>query len=235
MTPAPGTLARIALFLVQLVAWAAAIVLLIVAGVPWAAGAAVVAVVAAVAGRVWAWADPAPMPYVMRWVLLAPRGPHAPHRIIQVLQPRPGERLLEVGPGAGVHALPVAVALRDGRLDVLDVQPEMLDDVMQRAAARGLHNIVPVRADARRLPYENAAFDGAYLVSVLGEIPSAPVALHELRRVVRPGGRLVVAELFLDPDFVSLAELRSMAEATGFAFERRAGSPLAYVARFIAR
>lgn len=235
MAAATGTFTRAALFYAELLAAGAAIVLLLVAGVAWAAGAVALALAAAMAGRVWARGSPLPMPYGMRWVLLAPRGPHAPQRVIRVLQPRPGERVLEVGPGVGVHALPVAAALQGGRLDVLDVQQAMLDDLMQRAGERGLRNIAPVRADARRLPYEDGIFDGAYLVSVLGEIPDAAVALHELRRVLRPGGRLVVAELFLDPDFVSLAELRVMAEATGFAFVNRVGSPFAYIAKFTTR
>jgi phospholipid N-methyltransferase len=61
------------------------------------------------------------MPYFMRWVLLVPRGPHSPTRLRRVLQPRNGERILEIGPGVGVHALAIAAALwPDGVLDVLE-------------------------------------------------------------------------------------------------------------------
>ena len=67
---------------------------------------------------------------------------------------RPGERLLEVGPGTGYYALPVAEWLAPGgTLDVLDVQQEMLDHTLRRAGEHGIDNITPTLADARELPY----------------------------------------------------------------------------------
>jgi hypothetical protein len=50
--------------------------------------------------------------------------------------------------------------------------------------------------------------------------------------VLRPGGRLVVGELFGDPHWVSPKRLRERAEAAGLAFQRRSGGALAYFARF---
>jgi ubiquinone/menaquinone biosynthesis C-methylase UbiE len=169
----------------------------------------------------------------MRWVLLVPRGSHSPTRLRRVLQPHDGERILEIGPGVGVHALSIAAALRpDGVLHVLDVQPEMLDDLVRRAARAGLDNIVACQGDARKLPYRGSTFDAAYLVSVLGEVPDAPVALRELRRVLRPAGRLVIGEVFVDPDFIALPALRKMATDAGFVCERRFGPRFAYGALF---
>jgi ubiquinone/menaquinone biosynthesis C-methylase UbiE len=108
----------------------------------------------------------------------------------------------------------------------------MLDHTLRRARERGLSNITPARGDARELPYADASFDAAYLVTVLGEIPDQEAALRELARVLRPGGRLVVGELFGDPHWVSPKRLRERAEAAGLAFQRRSGGALAYFARF---
>jgi ubiquinone/menaquinone biosynthesis C-methylase UbiE len=108
----------------------------------------------------------------------------------------------------------------------------MLDELMRRAASRELTNIVPRQGDAQRLPYPDARFDAAYLISVLGEVPDAPAALRELRRVLKPDGRLCVAEVVVDPDFISLPRLVRMARTAGFTLDRKAGPRFAYTALF---
>jgi len=221
------------LFHAEIAAWLFALGMTIAGKLSWAAVAAVVALGAHMAGRLWARRFPEPMPYFMRWVLLVPRGPHSPARLKRLLQPRGGERILEIGPGLGVHALPIAASLRpDGVLDVLDAQQEMLDHLMRRAARRGVTNIVPRQGDAQRLPYPDSTFDGAHLISVLGEIPDVPVALRELRRVLRPGARLLIGQVLIDPDFISLPVLQETARAAGFVFERQVGPRFAYEAVF---
>lgn len=153
-------------------------------------------------------------------------------RLVEVLSPRPRERLLEVGPGTGLFSVPVARGVGpDGTLDIFDIQAEMLEHTIRAAAEQGLSNVTATRGDARRLPYGDAGFDGAFLVTVLGEIPQWPSALRELRRVLRPGGRLVVGEFLLDWHAVPLILLRRRAAAAGLVLEYRSGPPYSYLAR----
>ena len=199
--------------------------------------AALVGVVAVVVlgglTRYWSVTEPGPMPYVLRWTLAFPRGNLSPAHLERLLAPRRGERMLEIGPGTGVYSIPIAKALgQDGSLDVLDVQQEMLDEVTAHARAAGVGNVTATRGDARTLPYSDDTFDAAYLVGVLGEIPDEARALRELRRVLKPEGRLVVGEVAIDPDFVRLGPLRERTGAAGFAFDRRQGNALSYLARF---
>jgi ubiquinone/menaquinone biosynthesis C-methylase UbiE len=91
-------------------------------------------------------------------------------------------------------------------------------------------NIRPRLGDAQALPYDDATFDAAYLVTVLGEIADQDAALRELRRVLRPNGRLVVGELFGDPHMVGERSLRRRATAAGLRFERRIGPRWGYFA-----
>ena len=186
-----------------------------------------------VASRRWSREDRAPFPHSLRWILALPH-PISSGMLRRGVEPGPGDRVLEIGSGTGRHAVQVARWIGPtGTLDVFDIQQDMLDSVMRRAGNEGITNVVPSRGEAgEQLPYADGCFDAAYLVTVLGEIPDADVALRELRRVLRPGGRLAVGEVIIDPDYTSLRELRSHAEACGFRFVRREGSPFAYVARF---
>ena len=185
------------------------------------------------AAAVWWRRNPSACPYNQRFWVEAPHPLITRPRLREALEPRAGERLLEVGPGTGYYALPVAGWLAPGgTLELLDVQREMLDHTLRRAAEERVEGIVATQADAQSMPYEDASIDGAYLVTVLGEIPDQEAALRELHRVVRPGGRVVVGELFGDPHWVSPAALQRRAEAAGLRFERRIGTPLGYFARF---
>jgi ubiquinone/menaquinone biosynthesis C-methylase UbiE len=186
-----------------------------------------------VAAALWWRAHPSACPYGQRFWVEAPHPLITRRRLRGLLSPRPGERVLEVGPGTGYYTLDVARWLApSGRLDILELQQEMLDHTMRRARERGLTNVTASQGDAGRLPYHDATFDAAFLVTVLGEIPDQDAALGELARVLKPGGRLVVGELFGDPHWVSPARLRRRAEAAGLSFVRRAGSPAGYFARF---
>jgi ubiquinone/menaquinone biosynthesis C-methylase UbiE len=172
-----------------------------------------------------------PYPYTQRWLLDLPLPFLTNRRLDALLGARPGERVLEVGPGTGLQALHVAGVLgARGRLDIVDVQQPMLDHVMRRAAARAISPIVPARADARDLPFEDGSFDAAYLVTVLGEIPDPGAAMREIRRVLKPGGRLVVGE-FLDRHYVPLVTLLGYANHAGLRPSAWLGPPLAYFAR----
>ena len=179
--------------------------------------------------------NPSACPYGLRFSLELPHPFLTRSRLREILAPKPGERVLEVGPGTGYHALHVARWLEPGgTLDVLDIQQEMLDHTMRRARELGVSNIIPTRGDARELPYPDDTFDGAYLNFVLGEVPDQEKTLRELRRVLRPGGRLVVGEAVLDPHMVGFDSLREKAETAGLRFEHRLGGALGYYARFAA-
>jgi ubiquinone/menaquinone biosynthesis C-methylase UbiE len=189
---------------------------------------------AAIAGAALWWRkNPSACPYSQRFWVEAPHPFITRARLREVMAPQPGERVLEVGPGTGYYTLDVADWVGpDGGVEILDVQQEMLDHTMRRAAENGVGNITPTLADATRMPYEDGSFDAAFLVTVLGEVPDQDAALHELARVLKPGGRLVVGELLGDPHYVTLSSMRLRAAATGLSYEQRSGNALGYFARF---
>jgi ubiquinone/menaquinone biosynthesis C-methylase UbiE len=195
--------------------------------------AAAVFSAALLAAAIWWRRHPSACPYSQRFWVEAPHPLITRARLREALAPSAGERILEVGPGTGYYTLVVAESLgRGGSLEIFDLQQAMLDHAVKAARERGLDNVIATQGDARTLPYAEDAFDGAFLVTVLGEIPDQNGALRELRRVLKPGGRLVVGELFGDPHWVRFGVLQERARRAGLQPQERVGTRLGYFARF---
>jgi SAM-dependent methyltransferase len=97
-------------------------------------------------------------------------------------------RLLDVGVGTGLLALPLVE--RGFRIDGVDLSEPMLRNLLGKELEG---TIGVVLADATRLPFRTGSFDGAYLRHVLHLVPEWVAVLAEVTRVVRPGGRFLVS------------------------------------------
>ncbi len=191
-----------------------------------------VAGIATLAAALWWRKNPSACPYGQRFWVEAPHPVITRDRLRSVLAPRPGERVLEIGPGTGYYTLDIAEWVgSEGRVEIFDLQQKFLDHVGGRAAERGLANVLPTQGDATALPYANASMDAVVLTAVLGEIPDPVAALREIRRVMKPEGRLIVGELFGDPHFTTLASLKRQTAEAGLRYEAHSGNWFAYFAR----
>ena len=187
---------------------------------------------ATLAAALWWRKNPSACPYGQRFWVEAPHPFISRDRLRAVLRPEPGERLLEIGVGTGYYSLDLAEWTgSEGTHELFDLEPKFLDHVMRAAGERGLTNLVPTQGDATALPYEDASVDAVVLTAVLGEIPDTAAALREIRRVLKPGGRLVVGELFGDPHFTTLASLKRQGAEAGLAYEEHSGPWVGYFAR----
>ncbi len=194
-----------------------------------------VALAALVVGAVALWwrKNPSACPYSQRFWVEAPHPLITRARLREILEPQPGERVLEIGPGTGYYTLDLAAWVgEEGAIEIFDIQQEMLDHTIRAAAERSLLNVNPTRGDAQELGWDDDTFDAAILITVLGEIPDQDAALREVARVLRPGGRLIVGELLGDPHYVTPGSLQRRAEVAGLRFERRVGPRVGYFARF---
>ena len=117
-------------------------------------------------------------------------------RTMDLLALAPGSAVLEVGCGPGVFLPLLARAVGpEGRVVGLDHAPTFVAEARRRVAAAGLAATVTVaEGDAYRLPYPDDAFDAAHCERLLMHLDDPTAALREMRRVVRPGGRVVAAE-----------------------------------------
>ena len=133
---------------------------------------------------------------------------------------RPGQRVLEIGPGPGRLLIPAArQVLPGGEVVGLEIQPGMLDRLKTRAARAGVTNLTAVLGDATQPHFPPESFDVIYLCTVLGEIHDRNEALRQCWQVLKPGGRLSITEVMGDPHYQSRATVRRLAEAAGFRLE----------------
>lgn len=189
---------------------------------------------ATLAAALWWRKNPSACPYGQRFWVEAPHPFITRERLREVLRPREGERLLELGVGTGYYSLELAEWIGPGgTLELFDLQRKFLDHVMRAAGERGLENLAPTEGDATRLPYEDDSIDAVVLTAVLGEVPDRGAALGEISRVLKPGGRLVVGELFGDPHFTSRGTLRRLGAEAGLRLAETSGPPFGYFARLV--
>ena len=190
------------------------------------------AAVAVVGVALWWRKNPSACPYSQRFWVEAPHPLITRSRLREILEPQPGERILEIGPGTGYYTLDLADWVGpEGEVEVFDIQQEMLDHTIRRAREHGVWNVTATRGDAQELPYDDGSFDGVILITVLGEIPDQDAALREVKRVLRTSGRLIVGELFGDPHYVTPGSLERRGDAAALRLERRTGPKPGYFAR----
>jgi phosphatidylethanolamine/phosphatidyl-N-methylethanolamine N-methyltransferase len=127
-------------------------------------------------------------------------------------------RVLEVAAGTG---LVTGVLAREAREVVAtDYATAMVQRLEQRIRDEALQNVSAEQADLYALRFEAHAFDAVVAANVLHLVPDLPAALASLRRVVRPGGLLILPTFCHDETKVSWVLSRFLA-ATGFPGERR--------------
>jgi SAM-dependent methyltransferase len=142
----------------------------------------------------------------------------SPRKLVTRLHLDVGSRVLELGPGPGFFSVRVARSIPRGHLFLVDLQREMLEKARLRIRRAGVANVSFTQAGADMLPFAADSFDVAFLVTVLGEVPSAGACLEAIRHSLVPGGILSISELPGDPDAMSEAEVAAPAHSAGFEF-----------------
>jgi len=119
--------------------------------------------------------------------------------MVQHLDPRDGQRMLEVAAGPGDTGFLVAPLLGSGRLVSTDLSPSMVDAARKRGAELGITNADYRTLDAQAMDLGDASFDGVLCRWGFMLMPDPAAALRECRRILVPGGRLVFA-VFTGPE-----------------------------------
>ncbi|MDQ7801746.1 MAG: methyltransferase domain-containing protein [Armatimonadota bacterium] len=156
---------------------------------------AVVGTTTGVAGRLY---DPEQLARLPRGAVEQALGVGNPVRAAGL---QPGEVVLDLGCGGGIDTTLAAHAVAPGGRSIgLDMLPEMLEVAARHAAEAGVANVEWMLGEMEAIPLPEASVDVVLSNGVINLSPRKSRAFAEIYRVLRPGGRMVVADIVVDED-----------------------------------
>ncbi len=118
---------------------------------------------------------------------------------IQRMGLKPTDRILEVGVGTGINA---TLYPRECSVTGIDFSASMLERARERIARKGMTNVRLLEMDAAALAFADDTFDIVYAPYLISVVPDPVRVAAEMRRVCRPGGRIIFLNHFRSPNFL---------------------------------
>ncbi len=147
-----------------------------------------------------------------------------PERLIAALHLRPGMVVADIGAGVGYHTWRMApLVAPNGRIVATDIQPQMLADLERNVRARGLANVSTALSGDGETGLPSDAIDLALMVDVYHELSQPARFLADLRRALRPQGRLALVEFRAEDPKVPIRPEHRMTAAQATAEMAAAG------------
>jgi phosphatidylethanolamine/phosphatidyl-N-methylethanolamine N-methyltransferase len=106
---------------------------------------------------------------------------------------RPGDRVLEVGVGTGINT---SLYPTGCHVTGIDLSPSMLEKARERVKREGLRNVRLMEMDAGSLTFADDSFDIVYAPYLVSVVPDPVAVAREMRRVCKPGGKIIVLNHF---------------------------------------
>lgn len=148
----------------------------------------------------------------------------SPKKLIQQLELKKNDTVLEVGPGPGYFSSKVAKAIPNGKLLLTDIQKEMLDFAKKRLDRRKIFNVEYHLSNGVDFPFESNKFNVIYMVTVLGEIENKQNYIDEFFRLLCDHGILSISEQAGDADKMSVDKIKDLLQNSGFKFDKLYGT-----------
>jgi ubiquinone/menaquinone biosynthesis C-methylase UbiE len=143
-----------------------------------------------------------------------------PERNLSNLHLGPGMKVADFGAGSGFYAIPLADRVGGtGRVFAIDVQKELLAKIRNESRKRGYHNVEVVWGDLDKLggtKLANMSVDTVLVSNVLFQSESQITLLREAKRVLKPGGEMLLIDW---TKFIPETKARELVESVGFKIE----------------
>lgn len=157
---------------------------------------------------------------------------HKASAIIQAAKLKPNMTVLDAGSGPGRLTIPLATALKEGRVVALDCQQAMLEKVKAKAKESTLTNIDFRLGQIGEGAIGEKTFDRIFLVAVLGEIVEQVNGLTQLANQLKSNAYISITETVFDPHYIKYSTLEKLAADAGLTIINKTGNRLAYTAHF---
>ena len=136
-----------------------------------------------------------------------------PLKLLNSLKIQPGQTICDFGCGNGFHSLQIAKRVGPtGAVHAIDIQPEMLEMLRERAGPRGLANIKPILATEKETGLAPATFDMVLMVDVYHELSNPAEILAAVHKSLKRDGKLVLVEFREEDEAVPILPLHKMSQ-----------------------
>jgi len=182
--------------------------------------------------RTGVWMQPRPMPHQQAALLEHPLRLRYrnPGNLLGQIGVFAGVSVADLGCGTGLFTLEMAQRVGErGQVHAVDIQAKMLAYAQERIHLAKLDEHVRFyHSGIHTMPLPDQSVDVVLMAAVLGELPARALALDEVHRILKPGGRLAISEELPDPAYIPPPLARRLAEEAGFRFGGLTGTPFCY-------
>ena len=137
-----------------------------------------------------------------------------PQLVIDALEIKPGQTIADLGAGSGYYSFRIAPLVGPaGKVLAIDIEPQMLDVIAQRASREHVANIATVRSSARDPNLASHSVDLLFMVDVYHELEYPYEVMTRVREALKPGGRVALVEYRAEDPAVMIKAVHKMSEA----------------------
>jgi ubiquinone/menaquinone biosynthesis C-methylase UbiE len=114
------------------------------------------------------------------------------NKIIKDIKPSKNETWADIGAGTGVFTIPIAAKVKE--VYAMDISETMLQKLQQHLTSKNINNVKLLKSDESKIPLNDSSVENVFLAFVAHELNDPANYFKETRRILKPGGRLLIID-----------------------------------------